>query len=511
MKKISNFLLTNLSIVSGLIVFLVLIVRVFVFYYSSDDRLIGIIPDDSFYYFQLAKHRIEDGFWTFDGSSPATGFHLLYGYLLVVFFYIIPSIDWRDLYLFIGVLSTVSLGMSAFYCAKLIGELFDEKLKLFAVVPFLSTPLFLQSTAMMESWLVVFISTLSIYTVAHHNSKIDSWLCLKLILLGVFGSLARSDYGLIAGGIFLTSVLVQGISRQQLTIRATVLLAGAVLGLGIVLLHCYFISGFYTQASAQIKFYYSAVQGHNIAPVIKLIIGTFTPIGSENFGKEINLIILVISIGFIFYSLRKAVRPEYGGISSTRSVIFISCILTLIGYILFYRHNSAALQLWYSANFAAPVALCISGVFYYSFRKMRLFLALTSCALFISIAVSKISYIPYPHQAGMLKAGLFLKELSNADKYGSWNAGIISYFSGKRVVNLDGLVNDDVVPYIKNNRLFDYLEEKKIRFLVDYEIMLPTFGSCIRRMDYVDGNSKNFNGSRLSIFAFKRLCNTMNE
>jgi hypothetical protein len=111
----------------------------------------------------------------------------------------------------------------------------------------------------------------------------------------------------------------------------------------------------------------------------------------------------------------------------------------------------------------------------------------------------------------MLKAGLFLKELSNEGKYGSWNAGIISYFSGKHIVNLDGLTNDEVVPYIKNNRLLYYFEEKKIGFLVDYEIMLPRVDSCISTLGYIDGNSPKFNGSRLGIFAFKSLCNVTAE
>jgi hypothetical protein len=521
MKKYIDFLIASLSKASALIVFAVLLARVTFFYFSPDERLIGIVPDDAFYYIQLAKHRIQDGFWTFDGSSPATGFHILYGYLLVVIFCIFPGIDWRELYLIIGILATVSLAFSCFYCCELIGELFDKKLKLLAIIPFLSTPLLLQSTAMMESWLVVFFSTLSLYTVTHdlnhHNNESKKY--IKLFLIGALGSLSRSDYGLIAGVIFATSLLVPGASQNVLIRRASVLLVGAVFGLGIVLLHTYFISGSYTQASAIIKLHWSAVNGHNIAPGIALLVSTFTP-GLERFGGTVILLVLAISLGFMFYSLSEAFRVESGAATSTRLVIFLSCSLTLFGYILFYRQNSGALQLWYSSNFAAPVAICIGATFYYSLHRMKLFFVLTTSFLFISIAILKISFIPYPNQPGMLKAGLFLKSQETEANYGSWNAGIISYFSGKRVINLDGLTNDEVIPYVKNNKLFDYLYYKNIEFLIDFEEMFnkyfrtrggydePRADLCIQVLSYVDGDPHIWwQGSRLGVFAINMKCN----
>jgi hypothetical protein len=36
---------------------------------------------------------------------------------------------------------------------------------------------------------------------------------------------------------------------------------------------------------------------------------------------------------------------------------------------------------------------------------------------------------------------------------GAWNAGIVDYLSLGGVVNLDGLVNDDAVPYVLSNSL----------------------------------------------------------
>ncbi len=50
---------------------------------------------------------------------------------------------------------------------------------------------------------------------------------------------------------------------------------------------------------------------------------------------------------------------------------------------------------------------------------------------------------------------------------GSFNAGIIGYMSERNVVNLDGLVNNSVVRYLEEKRLWDYVRERKIGYLVD--------------------------------------------
>jgi hypothetical protein len=48
---------------------------------------------------------------------------------------------------------------------------------------------------------------------------------------------------------------------------------------------------------------------------------------------------------------------------------------------------------------------------------------------------------------------------------------VIGYVSDGRVTNLDGLVNNEVVPYIITGRFEDYLSERRIRYLVDFGSM----------------------------------------
>ncbi|MFN7825259.1 MAG: hypothetical protein ACK5P6_07855, partial [Pseudobdellovibrionaceae bacterium] len=50
------------------------------------EHLVQVVPDDAFYYLQLAKNFAHTGQWTLDGIHPATGFHPLYAYFLVGLF-----------------------------------------------------------------------------------------------------------------------------------------------------------------------------------------------------------------------------------------------------------------------------------------------------------------------------------------------------------------------------------------------------------------------------------------
>lgn len=53
---------------------------------------------------------------------------------------------------------------------------------------------------------------------------------------------------------------------------------------------------------------------------------------------------------------------------------------------------------------------------------------------------------------------------------GSWNSGVIAYYSKQRLINLDGLINNfDYLPYLASGRQADYIKERHIRYLVDLD------------------------------------------
>ena len=57
-------------------------------------------------------------------------------------------------------------------------------------------------------------------------------------------------------------------------------------------------------------------------------------------------------------------------------------------------------------------------------------------------------------------------------RVGCFNAGISGYFSRRRIINLDGLVNDAVVPYWQARRFEQYLSDARIAFICDDKLSL---------------------------------------
>jgi hypothetical protein len=110
---------------------------------------------------------------------------------------------------------------------------------------------------------------------------------------------------------------------------------------------------------------------------------------------------------------------------------------------------------------------------------------LASAGILILAAVSSVqaqtisdSHSPWPHQQFMLEAGKYLAANPLDGRIGAWNAGIIGYYQGGEVVNIDGLVNDDIFPYAASNRLPEYLSSHNIRYIIDFDNMF--FYSFIR-------------------------------
>jgi hypothetical protein len=67
---------------------------------------------------------------------------------------------------------------------------------------------------------------------------------------------------------------------------------------------------------------------------------------------------------------------------------------------------------------------------------------------------------------------------------GGFNCGIVSYYSGRRVVNLDGVMNDAAIWAIRSRTLGDYIDSQGIEYLADIETEIDRF------MDEFSGDSK---------------------
>jgi hypothetical protein len=392
-----------------------MLARVIYFSWSPDASLIGVIPDDAFYYIQLARHRATDGFWTFDGTSPATGFHFLFGYFLVACFSFLGDIGWRQLYVLVGLIASVSIALSALFTFWTVETVLERKVIPIAAIPFFGWEVLVQSTAMVESWLVLFFAALTAYSLVRDKRPT---LCsaAALIALGIAGSLSRTDFGLwpaILFGVFLIRAKLRA-EKDNALARSALILAGSIIGALIVVLHNYSIAGHFAPASAQVKLHWSVIEGHNIWDPVSLIAPmVLTHLASVDSLLGYAVILLwAIALPLLVRAALASARERH---SNSTPPLITGSLLAIVAYVVLYRHNSASLQIWYASNFVVPVAISVAFIAHFVTRSARVFAGI-SLAYFV-VGAPSVPAVVWPWQAGMLQAGLFLRDQAESSAF----------------------------------------------------------------------------------------------
>jgi hypothetical protein len=81
------------------------------------------------------------------------------------------------------------------------------------------------------------------------------------------------------------------------------------------------------------------------------------------------------------------------------------------------------------------------------------------------------------HRLNQLEAATWLAQHTEPDaRIGSFNAGILSWFGRRTVVNLDGAVNADALRAREAGRLMEYVLEKRLGYLADFRSSLRGAG-----------------------------------
>lgn len=455
---------------------------------ATPENRIQFVPDDAFYYLTLARNFATQGRWTFDsGISLTSGFHPLYAYFLAALYRTLrPAAEQFVLLsvLFSYLLILPSYAMSAVFAYRA-RNLVPALLLL---VFMLSRNVSLNSIAGVEWTSAILFSSLYCTLFAllsGSESRAANGLLFGCALLG---TLARSDCGLLHAGVVVGALANWLATRERRPlVRAAAGFGGAVLGVFVVSAHGYLISGEVLQSSARMKALWLHVYGPSFGPIVRTMLALF---GSRSNSvaavATAALGCLALALGahrfLTIFSRRRPSRPHPSpslgnNVNSGIRILWLGCVIAIAGYVLLYSLNPAALQNWYSANLVVPLFLAVALPLANGepSRPAVIVATVLLATLGITQARRAISFSrtpEWPHQVFMYRAGNELRTPRFARGVGSWNAGIIGYYQGGTVVNIDGLVNNDIYPYAVRNALPEYIDAKAIVELVDFEVML---------------------------------------
>jgi hypothetical protein len=443
----------------------------YLFRYADDSKLTQWLPDDAFYYLILGRNFTLLHRWTFDGVAPATGFHLLWGYIIALIYWLAPSISLHQIFTLLYFPVALLLATALALTCSLMRRLFGPFSVLGPAALFCTSVAIQLPNFLMESGLVVFFSCLAVYNVFREERPLTNISVAAAFAIGLLGMLSRSDFGLLPSVLFVACLAMgRSVKAPRVKLAGSVL-AGSIIGLVVVFGHTYVASGHLVQSSARVKRHWSVLDGDSVwvsawRAILPLLEG---PRGWQAHPRHV-LFNYTVGATLLLLAITGAAMSRL----NRRSAITITWAMggVALGYIGLYTYDSAAVQAWYFANYLVPYSILAGSALAIPGRVWK---ALSTIAL--GVWLWKASPIGrglspvWPQQVGFYHAGLYVRNHPELKPIGSWNAGMLNYFAPGGVVNLDGLVNDDAVPYVLSNSLKNYLAERHIYRVVDDAIM----------------------------------------
>ncbi len=490
---------------------LILLLALFDINVITASRLtqVQIIPDDAFYYLRVAENFASHGTWSIDGGhSLSSGFHPLFVYLLTLSYKILnPGTD---------TFVQVGLGLTSIFTIAAVLIVWREGLRqrsayfLLVASIIISSKNFVTNSVSIMEWpftlLISILYCVFFYHSAAHTGKRNLAI---LFFLGAAGSISRSDFGILPFSIMAAAIVLHLLFRHKLVLQSFIGFLGAFAGLLCVFINDFVFTGYFIQSSIRIKAFWGSISGGDLIYGIYYI---FSLLGIEKNDLILMAVLFILIVSCLIFIILKS-RKEKKKIFSikcliekpTETTLVLGSVFSLAGFFIeFIRVTD--IQPWYTANLIVPVFILVYAATNYldsiiniNFRKTGtapdknsllslreeknrgfrnpVFLILSlACVLLIARNLSQRdlnnpSFFPWPHQQSFLSAGNYLKENKFDGNIGAWDAGIVGYYQGGDIINLDGLVNDQVQEYIFNNDLPDYLRKENIRYLIDFDLV----------------------------------------
>ena len=437
-------------------------------------QLTRSLPDDAYYYFLTAQHIVAGEGPSVDGLNPSNGWHPLW-MLVTTGIYALPYDD-----LDTPVRLTVGLGA---VCDALA-----------AVALFLGARRYVGQGAALVAGLVYGVNMMPILQAVNGLETGLGALCIALawiatlavaeqpttrraLLVGlIYGVcfLARTDLALIVVwlGLYVLAVLLRRPERLRLALAVG--LTGLVVILPWLVWNTANFGSPFDQSSAgavpwamQARFE-ASFPGQ---PLWQLALRN----ASIQFWIRGDHLGAPIIAGYVLWPLalfglwRARRRP-------TRGLALMTALLLLGGLTLVLVHIFARYypRPWYFVVLAQSLSLGLA-LFWAHTRLVARVIGLTAgiTVLLVSGLIAwQTGYYPWQVRMHYAEAAWVRENTPEDATIGSMNAGIIGYYSGRRTVNLDGVVNPAAFAAIREYRLLDYMREVGIDFFVDIDYIL---------------------------------------
>jgi len=465
-----------------LIVFAGLITRLYFAWQPPTLLLSKQLSDDAFYYFKVASNFALNARASFDDINVTNGFHPLWMLVVSIVYRIFQGSGSLPINVALSISSIID-ALTIYLVYKIVVSLTSNHTGgLFASILYCFNPhaIFYSTNGIETSFSAFFLALLFyLYLKLRDSSSLKSYAAFGLV--GGLLFLSRTDYAIFFV-VFSVHLIYSNHSRLALKRLFVSALIAFLIALPWLIWNYHTFGNIIQVSSSAYPFIRRQKlldagmdsQGlvfHALKHTIDILLWITYTIPVFKMTEFLFLLLLV------FFTIRHSKKHEPNPIVSQFKPLF--CVFA--GYtVLALVHGGIRLHFryWYFVQLAFIEAVVIGVLVSYWFKRISdsakniLFVVLSSgcIILYLSATMNVFDYGLYPWQVEMLEAGLWIRE--NTPQHttiGSFNSGIIGYYAGRRVVNLDGEVNNLAYEAITKKQLWQYMKTENITYLVDYD------------------------------------------
>lgn len=437
------------------------------------EQLLILLEDDAWMVAAIARNLALGRGITADGLHPTNGFHPLYPLTLGALPYLLAP-QALDGGLRTSLIFCALLGMAAaFPLFSLTRRFAGEKAALLAAALYLLNPYFARVTVnAMETALGLFLLLLSTDLFFRFDRYRWSAALGAGFLAGLSG-LARLDNWLLSA---LLGLALLGQTLRRRVSPPTLLAYGsgvALPALPYFLWNALTFGSLFPSSGRALAYMHSYADGFSLTNILHVIyLNPAFYLGFLPHG------LLALGIGLML------VAAYFGGLARSTWCPLLPVagyVLVLLGYYAYVQQNSNP------RYFVGPAAFfCLLVGALYGRREMRLHpsgrrivpLLLLAVALGLNTFEVADTYtrsvsMPQLTQPAIYQAARWLREHPNivplTSLLAAKNSGLLQYYSGHVVLNIDGKLNAEIVPVLEKRELYTYLCAKGVEYLVDRE------------------------------------------
>jgi hypothetical protein len=424
-------------------------------------KLVNIIPDDASYYFKIAENLALGKGMTFDSFHQTNGVHPLWLFIITPFFLLEHiGLSGEVIFRILFFLQTILQVSAGFLIYKAIRSFTNNNVPIIISALFLyliiikftnglETPLFFFMLSLLI-WFIVSITYLWHWFIA----GIAAGLCI----------LSRLDSIFIVPALIIAAIADYK-TKKYLTPRTVV----------------YFVSGVIIIVSPYLI--YNQLVFGSIVPISGILKSStsYSLLSvSDNFKSLNKLYMLVFPLAVVYLSFYWSKLNRFIESSASQNKYRFVVVLLCLTIIMHAIHTGFFMKWglfdWHFALYpVTAIFILVEPVNYLIEKLPRLKYLITYSALILIlgfICYRSASYKNFPKDwtEVVYNAAVWTRNHTSQDKiFAMKDAGHFAFFSGREVINLDGLVNSfNYQDVLRDKKLNDYLSQNKVSYIVQH-------------------------------------------